>query len=126
MKSSSQDIHAKYNIGRNLAHLIEQLYGKTSSLAPVNGVVWDWFDTTVGVGNRRLLFPPVFIVSVKRDALGVDKRPIGVRRRTVTNLRFADDIDGLLGEEANLANLVNFEKKQNYNYNLINLEKKHN
>ena len=105
----------RYNIGRNLAHLIEQLYGKTrkaGGFAPVNGVIRDWFDTTVGVRDRRFLLPSFIIVRVKRDALCVNKGSIGVRRGTVTDLRFADDIDGLLGEEVKLANLVNVEKKQ--------------
>ena len=99
----------KYNIGRNLAHLIEQLYGKTrktGGFAPVNGVIRDWFDTTVRVRYRRLLLPSFIVVRVKRDALCVDKGSIGVRRRTVTDLRFADDIDGLLGEHAKLANQI--------------------
>ena len=30
----------------------------------------------------------------------------GIGGRTITNLRFADDIDGLAGEEEKLANLV--------------------
>ena len=31
---------------------------------------------------------------------------VGIGGRTITNLRFADDIDGLAGEEEELANLV--------------------
>ena len=37
---------------------------------------------------------------------GVYERTVSIGRRTITNLRFADDIDGLAGEERELAKLV--------------------
>ena len=40
------------------------------------------------------------------DALQDHESNVGIRGRTITNLRFADDIDGLAGEEEELANLV--------------------
>ena len=40
------------------------------------------------------------------DALEDHEGTVSIRRRTITNLRFADDIDGLAGEEEKLANLV--------------------
>ena len=40
------------------------------------------------------------------DAMEGHEGTVGIRGRTVTNLRFADDIDGLAGEEEELANLV--------------------
>ena len=40
------------------------------------------------------------------DALDDHEGTVGIRGRTVTNLRFADDINGLAGEEGELANLV--------------------
>ena len=39
------------------------------------------------------------------DVLEDHKGAVSIRGRTITNLRFADDIDGLAGEEE-LANLV--------------------
>ena len=40
------------------------------------------------------------------DALKDHEGTISIGGRTITNLRFADDIDGLAGEEEELANLV--------------------
>ena len=40
------------------------------------------------------------------DTLGDHEGTVSIRGRTLTNLRFADDMDGLAGEEEELANLV--------------------
>ena len=40
------------------------------------------------------------------DALEDHEGTVSIRGRTTTNLRFADDIDGVAGEEEELANLV--------------------
>ena len=40
------------------------------------------------------------------DALEDHERTVSIWCSTITNLRFADDIDGLAGEEEELANLV--------------------
>ena len=40
------------------------------------------------------------------DALEDHEGTVSTGGRTITNLRFADDIDGLAGEEEGLANLV--------------------
>ena len=40
------------------------------------------------------------------DALEDHKGTLSIRGRTITNFRFADDIDGLAGEEEELENLV--------------------
>ena len=40
------------------------------------------------------------------DALKDHEGTVSIEGRTITNLRFADDIDGLAGEEEELANLV--------------------
>ena len=40
------------------------------------------------------------------DALEDHEGTVSIGGRTITNLRFSDDIDGLAGEEEELANLV--------------------
>ena len=40
------------------------------------------------------------------DALGDHEGTVSTGGRTITNLRFTDDIDGLAGEEEELAKLV--------------------
>ena len=52
---------------------------------------------------------PLQHISGKRimtDASEDHKGTVSIGGRTITNLRFADDIDGLAGEEEELANLV--------------------
>ena len=53
--------------------------------------------------------PPVFNIFLERimtDALEDHEDTVSIGGRTITNLRFANDIDGLAGEEEELANLV--------------------
>ena len=58
------------------------------------------------------------------DALEDHERTVSTGGRTITNLRFADDIDGLAGEEEELANLVERLDKASTAYGMeINAEK---
>ena len=43
---------------------------------------------------------------IMTDALEDHEGTVSIGGRTITNLRFANDIDGLAGEEEELANLV--------------------
>ena len=52
------------------------------------------------------------------DALEDHEGTVSIGGRTITNLRFADDIDGLAGEEEELANLVEFLDKPSTAYGL--------
>ena len=45
------------------------------------------------------------------DALGNHKGRVSIGDRTITNLRFADEIDGLKGKEKELAALVDHQDK---------------
>ena len=74
-----------------------------------NGSTGDWFRTTVGVRHGCLLSPTLFNIFLERimaDALEDHKSTVSIGGRTISNLRFADDIDGLAGSELELANLV--------------------
>ena len=48
----------------------------------------------------------IFLKKIMTDALEDHKGTVNIRGRAVTNLRFADDIDGLAGKEEELASLV--------------------
>ena len=52
------------------------------------------------------------------DALEDHEGTVSIRDRTITNLRFADDIDGLAGEEEDLANLVERLDKASTTYGM--------
>ena len=74
-----------------------------------NSSIGDWFRTRVGVLQGCLLSPTlfnIFLGKIMTDALEDHEGTVSIGSRTITNLRFADDIDGLAGEEEELANLV--------------------
>ena len=92
-----------------------------------NGTVGNWFRTTIGVRQGCLLSPTLFSIYLERimtDALEDHEGTVNIGGRTITNLRFADDIDGLVGEEEDLANLVeHLEKSSTACYMEISAEK---
>ena len=99
----------KYNISTNLIQVIKNLYNKTTSAVLFNCSIRDWFRTTAVVRQGCLLSPTLFNIFLERimtDALEDHEGTVSIGRRTITNLRFADDIDGLAGEEEELANSV--------------------
>ena len=58
------------------------------------------------------------------DALEDHEGSVSIGGRTITNLRFADDFDGLPGEEEELAKLVKCLDKASIAYGMeINAEK---
>ena len=98
-----------YNINGNLIKLIQNLYNKATSAVYLNNSIGDWFRTTVGVRQGCLLSPTLFNIFLERimeDALEGHEGTVSIGGRTVVNLRFADDIDGLAGKEEELVNLV--------------------
>ena len=98
-----------YNINGNLIKVIEELYNKASSAVYLNNSIGDWLRTTVGVRQGCLLSPTLFNIFLERimtEALEDHKGSVSIDGRIITNLRFADDIDGLAGSEEELANLV--------------------
>ena len=99
----------KYNISTIIIQVIKNLYNKATIAVLFNSSIGDWFRTTVGVGQRCLLSPTLFNIFLERimtDALEDHESTVSIRGRTITNLRFADDIDGLAREEEELADLV--------------------
>ena len=99
----------KYNISTNLIQVIKNLYNKATSAILLNSSIGDWFRTTVGVRQGCLLSLTLFNIFLERimtDTSEDHEGSVGNGGRTITNLRFADDIDGLAGEEEELANLV--------------------
>ena len=99
----------KYNISPNLIRAIKHLYGKATSAVLFDGSIGDWFRITVGVRQGCVLSPTFFNIFLERvmiDALEDHEGTVSTGGRTITNLRFADNIDGLAGEEEELAKLV--------------------
>ena len=100
-----------YNINANLIKVIENLYSKATSAVYYNGSVREWFRTTAGVRQGCLLSPTLFNIFLERimtDALEHFEGSVSIGGRTITNLRFADDIDAIAGKEEELVKLVNY------------------
>merc|ERR1711860_267552 len=99
----------KFNINKNLIALIEELYNNATSSLYLDGDIGDWFRTTVGVRQGCLLSPTlfnIFLEKIMTDALEGHQTTVSIGGRSVSNLRFADDIDGLAGSQEELAELI--------------------
>ena len=117
----------KYNIGSKLVRTIEHLYDNATSAVIFNSSIEDWFRKTVGVRQGCLLSPTLFNIFLERivtNALENHQGTVSIGGRTITNLRFADDIDGLAGDEQELVNLVERLEKTSTSYGMeISAEK---
>ena len=94
-----------YNINTNLISAIQNLYDRATSEDCFNGSTGGWFRTTVGVRQGCLLTPTLFNIFLERimaEALEDHKSTVSIGGRTISKLRFVDDIDGLVVELANL------------------------
>ena len=99
----------KKYISANLVPVIRHLFDKVTSTGLFNGSIRDWFRTTVGVRQECLLSSNLFNICLKRIMTGTleyYESTVSIGGRTITNLHFADDIDGLAGEEEELVKLV--------------------
>ena len=99
-----------YNINDNLIRTIEYLYNKAASAVYHDNNIGEWFRTTVRVRQGCLLYPTLFNIFLERimaDALEDHEGTVSIGGRTTANLRFANDIDGLAGQDQELVKLVN-------------------
>ena len=110
----------KYNISTNLTRVIRNLHDKATSAVLFNSSRGDWFQTTAGVRQECLLSPThfnIFLERIMTDALEDHEGTVSIGGRTITSLCFADDIDGLAGEEE-LAKLVEHLDKASIAYSM--------
>ena len=99
----------KYKISGNLIRVVKHFFGKAASAVLFSGSIGDWSRTTAGV-RRGCLFSPthfnIFLERITTDLLEDPEGIVSIGGKPITNLRFGDDIDGLAGEEKELAKLV--------------------
>ena len=99
-----------YNINDNLIRTMEGLCDKATSAVYHDNNKGEWLRTTIGVRQGCLLSPTLFNIFLERiiaDTLEDHDRTVSTGGRTITNLRFADDIDSLAGQEQEVVKLVN-------------------
>ena len=102
----------KKYISANIIRVIKHLY--VTSAVLFNGSMEDWFQSTVWVRQECLLSPTLFNIFLEMtmtDALEDYEGTVSIEGRTITNLRFADDIDGLEREKEELAKLFEHSDK---------------
>ena len=86
----------KMYISANFITSSKNLYDKAISAVLFNGSIRELFRTTVGVRQGCLLSPTLFNIFLKgimTDAIEDHEDTRSTEGRTITNLRFADDID---------------------------------
>ena len=101
--------HEEVQRQRQPIRVIKKLYDKAASAVLFNSSIEDWFRTTVGVRQGCLLSPTLFNIFLERittDASEDHEGTVSIGDRTITNLRFTDNIDGLADKEGELAKLV--------------------
>ena len=99
--------------------VIKHLYDKATSAVLSNGSIGDWFRTTVGVRQRCLLSPTVFNIFPERIVTGALENHKSTVSIGGSNFRFADDIDGLAGEEEELAKVMERLDKASTAYSTV-------
>ena len=81
---------------------MKNFYDKATSAVLFNSSIGSLIKTTVGVRQGCLLSSLLFDIFLERimtDALEDHEGTVSIGGRTINYLRFADDIDGLAGEE---------------------------
>ena len=116
-----------YNINDNLIRTIEWLYNKVTSAVNHDNNIEKWLRTKIGVRQGCVLSPTLFNIvleGILADTLEDHKGTVSIEGRTITNLHFADDIDGLAGQEQQLVKLVNHLEEASTAYGMqISAEK---
>ena len=97
----------RFNINLKLIESIQHLYNKAESEVYFDGKIRQWFRTTTGVRQGCLLSPTLLNILLEQiNALDNHICSVNIGGNIITNMRFADDIDGLAGSESELANLI--------------------
>ena len=115
-----------YNINANLNRTIECPYDKATNEVYYDNNTREWLRTTTGVRQGCLLHPHprpppppptpphththfnIFLERMMADALEGHEATVSIRGTTTPNSRFADDIDGLAGQEQELVSLIRY------------------
>ena len=117
----------RYNITADIIRVVQSLYEKATSAVLINGTLGDWFRTTIGVRQGCILSPTlfnIFLEEIMTEALENHHGTVSIGGRTITNLRFADDIDGLAGDEEELEALAEYLDTASRKYGMeINADK---
>ena len=99
----------KHKLGNGITKVVETQYKGSSSAVLTKDDTLEWFETTVGVRQGCILSPSlfnIFLEQIMTDALSGFEGTVKIGGRSITNLRFADDIDLLAGSRSELEDLT--------------------
>lgn len=115
-----------YGVDQNLVRLLKDISNNSRSAVRICGELGEWFKTSRGTRQGDNISPMVFITDLERamDKVKEHVKGITVQGLSFNNLRFADDIDILEGNEDDLENTVQILSNEAERYGLsINIEK---
>ena len=116
-----------FNTNANLIRMIQNLYDKATSAVYLNNSIGGLVQNHRRSKTRLCALPTLFnnfLERIMTDALNDREGTVSIGGRNITNLRFADDIDGLAGREEELADLVERLDKTSTTFGMqINAEK---
>ena len=103
--------HALHSFGieEGFVQIMKSLYSSANRAVLLNNNVSNYFRTTVGVRQVSLLSPILFklyLENIMRETLHNFKSTISIGGRIISNLRFADDIDLVGGNNDELKELT--------------------
>ena len=93
-------IMRKHGLSPTIISLIEALYQQSVCAVQVGPTVSNWFHATVGVRQGCIVSPSLFNLFVEEIiSLSIANSPcaVNIGGRSLSNLRFADDIDLMAG-----------------------------
>ena len=99
----------KYNIGNNLIHVDTATIRTSYQRSFHQWQYWRMVPHYSRCPPRVHIIPTllnIFLERIMSDVLEEHEGTVSITGRTITNLRFADDIGGLAGSEQELAQLV--------------------
>ena len=94
----------------HIIHLIKQLYGQQKAAVKTSHGLTDWFTIEQGVRQGCILSPHLFNIyseQIMRNALDGFVGSVKVSGRTISNLRYADDVVLIASSMDELQDLVN-------------------
>lgn len=89
----------RFHLGMELIYTIQQLYTNVTSTVFAQGITGEGCLLSLTLFN-------IFLERIMSNALEDCVGTVSIGGRTITNLKPADDIDGLAGEKSELASLV--------------------
>ena len=112
----------QFNMGSQLIGVIKQLYINAKSAVCMEGRLGEWYHVRCGVRQGCLLSPTLFNIFLERimiEALENHTGTVGIGRWNMMNLSFANDIDGLVGSEDELRQLLKHLEDTSQSYGML-------